>query len=81
FLPEGRLLTGARDGGLDGIPTFLAHGRLDVSAPVDVPHTLAGLIDGAELFIAEVDGHGGQAISAWTVSVTDRLAAEGTGAG
>jgi len=73
FLEDGQLLRNA--GRLAGVPTFLAHGRRDVSSPTDVPVALATVIPNAELFIAEADGHGGEAITDWTVSVTDRLAA------
>lgn len=69
------ILAQARAGRLDGIPTFLAHGRRDVSAPVDIPYALAEVIEGAELYVAEDDGHGGPSISTSVVGVTDRLAA------
>lgn len=73
FLPRDYLAPDAVARALHGIPVFLTHGRLDVSAPVDVPVALAAAIEGAELHIAEGDGHGGTSMSAWTVGVTDRL--------
>jgi proline iminopeptidase len=59
---------------LAGIPTFLAHGRQDISAPADIPVALAESIPGAELFIAETEGHGGPTLTAWMTTVADRLA-------
>ncbi len=73
FLDDGQLLRDAPR--LAGIPTFLAHGRRDISSPTAVPVALAAAIPDAQLFIAEEDGHGGEAMTDWTVSVTDRLAA------
>lgn len=72
FLEEGRLLADA--GRLEGIPTFIAHGRRDISAPAAIPVALAGAIPGATLFIAEDEGHGGPKLTEWMVSITDRLA-------
>jgi proline iminopeptidase len=72
FLDDGQLLGDA--GKLAGIPTFLAHGRRDISAPADVPVALAASIPDAELFIAETEGHGGPAQSRWMADVADRLA-------
>jgi proline iminopeptidase len=72
FLEDGQLL---RDTGqLAGIPTFLAHGRRDISAPANVPVTLATLIPDAELFIAETEGHGGPDQYRWMTDIADRLA-------
>ncbi len=76
FLDDGQLLANATT--LAAIPTFLCHGRQDVSAPSDVPVALAAAIPGAELFIAEHNGHGGPAMSGWTRSITDRLVADRT---
>ena len=73
FLAEDHLLDNAAR--LEGIPTFLTHGRLDVSSPMEFPVELAKSIPGAELFIAESEGHGGATMTDWIVSVTDRLAA------
>jgi proline iminopeptidase len=72
FLDDGQLLGDA--GKLAGIPTFLAHGRRDISAPADIPVALAAAIPDAELFIAETEGHGGPAQSRWMADVADRLA-------
>jgi proline iminopeptidase len=72
FLSEGHLLENATR--LADIPTFLSHGRMDVSSPIDFPVALVDAIGDAQLFIAERDGHGGSAMTDWTVSVTDRLA-------
>ena len=76
FLDDDHLLTNASN--LDGIPTFLSHGRLDVSSPIDFPVALADAIPGAELFIAERDGHGGRDMFDHLTAVTDRLATAGT---
>ena len=72
FLEEGELLRGAPT--LTGIPTFLAHGRQDISGPADIPVALAASIPDVELFISETDGHGGPALSRWMTTITDRLA-------
>lgn len=71
FVGDGDVLAGAR--GLGGIPTFLAHGRADISAPLDVPVALSERIPGAELFVAEFEGHGGNDLSTWMSAVLDRL--------
>lgn len=72
FLEEDHLLKNATQ--LADIPTYMSHGRLDVSSPMDFPVELAEAIPAAELFIAGSDGHGGSSITDWTISVTDRLA-------
>ncbi|MAT05090.1 MAG: prolyl aminopeptidase [Acidimicrobiaceae bacterium] len=72
FVPDGALVDGASR--LAGIPTFLAHGRADISAPADVPVELARRIEGAQLHIAEHDGHGGNDLSTWMSSTLDHLA-------
>ena len=72
FLEEGQLLREA--GRLTGIPTFLTHGRRDISSPAGFAVEVAGAIPGAELFISESDGHGGPEMTDWLISVTDRLA-------
>ncbi|MEL6982945.1 MAG: alpha/beta fold hydrolase [Actinomycetota bacterium] len=77
FLRDGQLLANA--GRLADIPTFLTHGRRDVSGPADIAVALAAAIPGAELFIAEEEGHGGPAMTAWVVSITDRLSAAEAG--
>ncbi len=57
------------------MPVFMAHGRLDISAPAAVPVALAEAMPNGELFIAEREGHGGPEMSAWMRTVTDRLVA------
>jgi proline iminopeptidase len=56
WLAEDQLLRDAHV--LDGIPGVLAHGRLDVGGPVDVPWLLANAWPTAELHV-EMSGHGG----------------------
>jgi proline iminopeptidase len=72
FLKDGQLLRDAEN--LVGIPTFLAHGRQDISSPADIPVALAASIPDAELFIAETEGHGGPALFRWMTTIADRLA-------
>jgi proline iminopeptidase len=72
FLADGHLLANASK--LATIPTFLAHGRRDVSSPIDFSVALAQKIPGAELFISETDGHGGPTMTEHMVALTDRLA-------
>ena len=72
FLEEGQLLRQAER--LAGIPTFMTHGRRDISGPADIAVALAAAIPGAEFFIAEEAGHGGPAMTDWMISVTHRLA-------
>ena len=74
FLEDGQLLRDA--GRLAGIPTFLTHGRRDISAPVDVAVAFSRAIPGAKLFVSETEGHGGPRMVDWTMSVLDRLAAQ-----
>ena len=74
FLDEDHLLQNATH--LADIPTYMSHGRLDVSSPIDFPLQLAEAIPVAELFIAEGDGHGGSAMTDWTISITDRYAGD-----
>lgn len=73
FLDDGQLV--AEAGRLAGIPTYLGHGRRDISGPADIAVRLADAIPGAELFIAEEDGHGGPAMMEHGLSITDRLVA------
>lgn len=72
FLDDGELLANAHR--LDGISTYLTHGRMDISSPIDFPVALAAAIPGAELFVAEREGHGGPAMTEWVMDVTNRLA-------
>jgi proline iminopeptidase len=46
-------------GRLAGVPGVLAHGRLDLSCPVDTAYELAGAWPGAELFVCDESGHRG----------------------
>ncbi len=76
FLPERHLLDNLHR--LVDIPVSLAHGRLDISSPIDFPVAVAdeltrlgGTVD---LLIADDDGHGGDAMTEWTVAFSDRLA-------
>ena len=71
FLPEGQLIRDA--GQLAGIPTFIAHGRRDISGPADIAVTFAAEIPDCELFIADDEGHGGPSMTDWQIAVTDRL--------
>ena len=73
FMDDDHLVTNARE--LTGIPTYLAHGRMDISSPIDFPVALANAIPDASLVIAEADGHGGPTMTEHTITVTDRLAA------
>jgi proline iminopeptidase len=72
FLEDGQLLRDAEK--LTGIPTFLAHGRQDISSPADIAVALAASIPDAELFIAETEGHGGPTLSNWMATIADRVA-------
>ena len=72
FLDDNHLLQNAHR--LADIPTYLAHGRLDVSSPLDFPLELADAIPATELFVADNDGHSGTTITNWAISTTDSLA-------
>ncbi|MDH3680621.1 MAG: hypothetical protein OEV40_11790 [Acidimicrobiia bacterium] len=73
FLDDDHLIDNAPK--LAGVPTFLSHGRLGISSPMDFPVALAQAVPDAELFISEQDGHGGLAMVDNTPKVTDQLAA------
>lgn len=73
FLENGELLENGHK--LAAVPTFLTHGRQDVSSPASIAVEVAERIPGAELFIAETEGHGGPTMSAWTSAKLDGLAA------
>jgi proline iminopeptidase len=76
FLEEGALLRDA--GALAGIPGVLAHGRLDVSSPIDVPWQLAQVWPDSELVIIGDAAHTGSAtMTGVIVAATDRFAADG----
>lgn len=72
FLEDGRIMQDI--GRIAGIPTFLTHGRRDISGPVDIAYALVEAIPGAELFVSETEGHGGPRMVDWMISVLDRLA-------
>lgn len=72
FLDDDHLLRNASR--LADIPTYLSHGRLDVSSPLDFPVRLSDTIPNAELFVAGTDGHSGRTMTDWTMSITDSLA-------
>jgi len=72
FIDDGQLMRNAHT--LGGVPTFLIHGRMDISSPADIAFALSERIPNAELFIAETEGHGGPTMYDHTVSITDRLA-------
>ena len=73
FLDDGQLIRDA--GRLANIPTFLPHGRRDISEPPDIAVAIATAIPNSELFIANSDGHGGPAMTDWMISVTGGLVA------
>jgi proline iminopeptidase len=73
FLEDGQLVRGVDC--LAGIPTFLSHGRLDISGPADIAVALADAIPHAELFVAEGEGHGGPAMTDWVISIIELLQA------
>jgi proline iminopeptidase len=72
FLDENHLLDNADK--LANTPTYISHGRLDISSPSDFPVALAAAIPNAELLITDQDGHGGTNMWEWTASIVDRLA-------
>jgi proline iminopeptidase len=73
WLEDGALLRGVDK--LTGIPGVLIHGRLDLSAPLDVPWLLARSWDDSELVVIDDAGHtGGPAMTAAITSATDRFA-------
>ena len=72
FLGDGDLITGLPR--LDGIPGVLVHGRLDISAPLDVAWEVAHGWPQAELVVDDA-GHGGGSWSAELRAAIARLAA------
>ena len=72
FLDDDQLLHQADR--LGEMPVFMAHGRLDISAPTAVPVALKGAIANAQLFIAEREGHGGAEMTSWMTRVANGLA-------
>jgi proline iminopeptidase len=69
-LPDGQLLRDAHR--LKGIPGFLIHGRLDLSAPLLTAWELAQAWPDAELVIVEDSGHTGS--PAMRTAITDAVA-------
>jgi len=59
---------------LGEMPVFMAHGRLDISAPTAVPVALKHAIANPQLFIAEREGHGGAEMTSWMTQVATGLA-------
>ena len=56
FLEDGALLRDA--GRLAGIPGVLIHGRMDLSAPIDIPWQLHQAWPGSELIVVDDAAHG-----------------------
>lgn len=73
WFEDGELLRGAER--LAGIPGALVHGRKDVSSPPDIAWRLARAWPDAQLRLIDDAGHGGGAVAAELVAVTDRFAA------
>ncbi|GAB2657266.1 prolyl aminopeptidase [Saccharopolyspora gloriosae] len=73
WFEDGELLRGAQR--LAGIPGVLVHGRRDVSSPPDIAWRLARAWPDADLRLIDDAGHGGGAVAAELVAVTDRFAA------
>jgi proline iminopeptidase len=73
WLEEGALLRDAQR--LAGIPGVLAHGRLDISSPLDVPWRLAHAWEESRLEVVDGEGHhAGAGIVDAVVSATGRFA-------
>jgi proline iminopeptidase len=73
WLEDGELLEHAHR--LEGIPGTLVHGRMDLSAPLDIPFELAQAWPGSELIIVDDEGHrGGTAMNRAVVAAIDRHA-------
>ena len=73
WLEDGGLLRDVEK--LTGIPAVLIHGRLDLSAPLDVPWMLAESWHGSELVVIDDAGHsGGPSTTAALIAVTDSFA-------
>jgi proline iminopeptidase len=75
FLDDGQLLRDA--GRLADIPGVLAHGRLDLSSPLDVPWRLHQAWRASELFVIEDAGHSSQGgIGDVLIAATKRFAGQ-----
>ena len=73
WLEDGALLRDVDK--LAGIPAVLIHGRLELSAPLDVPWMLAQSWDGSELAVIDDTGHtGGPNMTAALIAATDAFA-------
>lgn len=73
WLEDGVLLRNM--GKLIGIPGVLIHGRLDLTAPLDVPWTLSASWKGSELVVIDDAGHsGGPTMTAALIAATDGFA-------
>ncbi|MEA2136212.1 MAG: proline iminopeptidase [Solirubrobacteraceae bacterium] len=73
WLEDGALLRNVDK--LTGIPGVLIHGRLDLSAPLDVPWMLAASWEGSELVVIDDAGHtGGPTMTAAVIAATDGFA-------
>ena len=73
WLEDGNLIHNV--GKLDGIPGLLAHGRLDISGPPDIPWNIARAWPGCELVLVDDAGHGsGGAMIEVVIAATDRFA-------
>ncbi len=74
WLPDGQLLREAQR--LGGVPAVLAHGRQDVSAPLDTAWALSRAWPGSELTVVEDAGHnaGDDTVTATVIAATDRFA-------
>jgi proline iminopeptidase len=72
WFADGELMAGARR--LAGSPGVLAHGRLDLGSPVDIPWQLAKLWPDATLKLVDGAGHGtGQGIGDVVIDALDRF--------
>ncbi len=74
WLPDGQLIRDASR--LAGIPAVLAHGRLDVSSPLDTAWALANAWPGSRLTVVEDAGHnaGDPTIVDTVLAATNRFA-------
>lgn len=59
---------------LAGIPGVMAHGRFDVSSPLDTAWRMHRAWPDSELVVIDDAGHGGGSMSAAVVAATDRFA-------
>ncbi len=72
WIEDGALLRDAPT--LAGIPGVLIHGRLDISAPADIPWNITQRWPGSELILLEGAGHGGgSGMTEAILAATERL--------